>query len=436
MSKRGILAQSGTTLAPHLVLGRAAAIMLLTIAGVVAAFAFAPDSLVPADPTQRIIRELSRPVIAPLVQAGGYWREERIQRGDTLGSVLARLGIEDVAAQNFLRTDTRARALYQLKPGKAVRVQADDDGRLIALSYLAQGGELLAVKRVEDGFSAQSAPPGSTVRLELRAGEIRSSLFAASDAVGLPDAVTMQLAEIFSGDIDFHHDLRLGDWFTVVYEMREIDGQSAGAGRIVAAEFVNKGNIYRAFSWQGPEGSEAYYAEDGKTLRKAFMRSPLSFTRITSGFSLARFHPFLQTWRAHKGVDFAAPTGTPVHAAGDGKVASAGWQNGYGNAVVLQHGATYSTVYAHLSRFATGIKPGARVAQGDVIGYVGQTGWATGPHLHYEFRLNNEQRNPMTIALPTAQPLPAAALGDYRERVSVLSAQLVLGHGVTLAGAE
>jgi murein DD-endopeptidase MepM/ murein hydrolase activator NlpD len=410
--------------------------MLLTIAGVVAAFAFAPDSLVPAEPAQRIVRELSRPAIAPVVQAGGYWREERIQRGDTLGSVLARLSIDDVAAQNFLRTDARARPLYQLKPGKAVRVQADDDGRLMMLSYLAQGGELLTVKRVEDGFSAQSAPPGSTVRLELRAGEIRSSLFAASDAVGLPDAVTMQLAEIFSGDIDFHHDLRRGDWFTVVYEMREIDGQSAGAGRIVAAEFVNKGNVYRAFSWLGSDGSEAYYTEEGKTLRKAFMRSPLSFTRITSGFSLARFHPFLQTWRAHKGVDFAAPTGTPVHAAGDGKVASAGRQNGYGNAVVLQHGATYSTVYAHLSRFATGIKPGARVAQGDVIGYVGQTGWATGPHLHYEFRVNNEQRNPMTIALPTAQPLPSATLGVYRERVSVLSAQLVLGHGVTLAGAE
>ena len=436
MSKRRILAQSGTTLAPSLVVGRAAAIMLLTIAGVVAAFAFAPDSLVPADPAQRIVRELSRPAIAPVVQAGGYWREERIQRGDTLGSVLARLSIDDVAAQNFLRTDARARPLYQLKPGKAVRVQADDDGRLMMLSYLAQGGELLTVKRVEDGFSAQSAPPGSTVRLELRAGEIRSSLFAASDAVGLPDAVTMQLAEIFSGDIDFHHDLRRGDWFTVVYEMREIDGQSSGAGRIVAAEFVNKGNVYRAFSWPGPDGSEAYYTEDGKTLRKAFMRSPLSFTRITSGFSLARFHPFLQTWRAHKGVDFAAPTGTPVHAAGDGKVASAGRQNGYGNAVVLQHGGAFSTVYAHLSRFATGIRPGARVAQGDVIGYVGQTGWATGPHLHFEFRVNNEQRNPMTIALPTAQPLPAAALGDYRERVSVLGAQLVLGHGVTLAGAE
>jgi murein DD-endopeptidase MepM/ murein hydrolase activator NlpD len=410
--------------------------MILTIAGVVVAFAFAPDSLVPADPVRRIVRELPLPPLAPVVQAGGYWREERIQRGDTLGSVLARLGIDDGAAQNFLRTDPRARPLYQLKPGKAVRAQADEDGRLIALSYLAQDGELLTVLRIEDGFSAQSAPPGSTVRLELRAGEIRSSLFAASDAVGLPDAVTMQLAEIFSGDIDFHHDLRRGNWFTVVYEMREIDGQPAGAGKIIAAEFVNKGNVYRAFSWPRPDGGEGYYTEDGKTLRKAFMRSPVSFTRITSGFSLARFHPFLQTWRAHKGVDFAAPTGTPVHAAGDGKVTSAGWQNGYGNAVMLQHGALYSTVYAHLSRFATGIKPGARVAQGDVIGYVGQTGWATGPHLHYEFRVHNEQRDPMTIALPMAQPLPAAALSAYLERVSVLSAQLALGHGVTLAGAE
>jgi murein DD-endopeptidase MepM/ murein hydrolase activator NlpD len=423
-------------LARHLIASRAAAIFVLAGAGVVAAFAFAPDSLVPAEPARRIVRELSMPDLAPTPSRGGYWREERIQRGDTLGSVLARLGINDAPAQNFLRTDARARPLYQLRPGKVVRVQADDDGRLIALSYLAQGGDLLTVKRGADGFSAESAPPGSTVRLELRSGEIRSSLFAASDAVGLPDAVTMQLAEVFSGDIDFHHDLRRGDWFTVVYEMREIDGQPAGTGRIVAAEFVNKSNVYTAFSWQAPDGSDGYYAEDGKNLRKAFMRSPLAFTRITSGFSLARFHPFLQTWRAHKGVDFAAPTGTAVHASGDGKVVSAGRQNGYGNAVVLQHGGAFSTLYAHLSRFAAGMKPGVRVAQGDVIGYVGQTGWATGPHLHYEFRVNNEQRNPMTIALPTAQPLPAASRAAYLERVAVLSAQLALGKGVTLAGAE
>ncbi len=174
----------------------------------------------------------------------------------------------------------------------------------------------------------------------------------------------MQLAEIFSGEVDFLHDLRRGDRFTVIYEMRELDGQPVGAGRIVAAEFVNKGNVYRAFSWQAADGSDGYYAQDGKSLRKAFMRSPLAFTRITSGFSLARFHPFLQTWRAHKGVDFAAPAGTPVRATGDGKVATVGRQNGYGNVVILQHSGAFSTVYAHLSRFAAGMKPGAHAHAG------------------------------------------------------------------------
>jgi murein DD-endopeptidase MepM/ murein hydrolase activator NlpD len=270
----------------------------------------------------------------------------------------------------------------------------------------------------------------------MRAAEIRSSLFAAADGVGLPDAITGQIADVFSGDIDFHHDLRRGDRFAVVYEMREVEGLPVGPGRVVAAEFVNKGTAYRAFLWRGAEGAEGFYAEDGKSLRKAFLRSPLAFTRVTSGFSLARFHPFMQTWRAHKGVDFAAPSGTPVHAAGDGKVDVVGAQNGYGNVVVLQHNGAFSTVYAHLSRFAAGMKPGAHVAQGDVIGYVGQTGWATGPHLHYEFRVNNEQRDPMTIALPNAQPIPAAERAGYLERVTPLATQLSLVRGVTLAGAD
>jgi murein DD-endopeptidase MepM/ murein hydrolase activator NlpD len=270
----------------------------------------------------------------------------------------------------------------------------------------------------------------------VRAGEIRSSLFGAADAVGLPDAVTMQLAEVFSGDIDFYHDLRRGDRFAVVYEMRDVDGAPAGAGKLVAAEFVNKGIAYRAFLWRGTDGSEAYYTEDGKNLRKAFLRSPVEFTRITSGFSLARFHPFLQTWRAHKGVDFAAPTGTAVRAAGDGKVTFAGRQNGYGNVVILQHGGANSTVYAHLSRFAAGTRPGARVGQGTVIGYVGQTGWATGPHLHYEFRVNSVQRNPMTIALPDAPPLAAADRPAYVARIAPLADALALGQVVTIAAGE
>ena len=248
--------------------------------------------------------------------------------------------------------------------------------------------------------------------------------------------MTVQLADIFSGDIDFLHDLRRGDRFTVVYEMRRIDGEAIGAGRIVAAEFVNKGVSYRAFLWRAPDGTESYYAEDGKSLKKAFLRSPVAFTRVTSGFSLARFHPFLQTWRAHKGVDFAAPSGTPVLAAGAGKVAFAGKQGGYGNVVMLQHGGAHSTAYAHLSRFAPGMKAGARVSQGDVVGYVGMTGWATGPHLHYEFRVDNVQRNPLTIALPNAQPVPAGQKAAFQGHVAPLADELALGRGVVLAGGE
>ncbi len=436
MSKLRILAQSVKNFGGHVVPARLAAIVVLMGVGMVAAFGLAPDTLLPDTPTQLVRRDLAAPALAPLARDEGYWREERIQRGDTIGSVLARLSVADQPAQLFLRTDARARTLYQLKPGKSVRVQTDELGRLLALSYLTQGGDLLTIRRGNDDFVATSVAPQAAVRLELRAGEIRSSLFAAADAVGLPDAVTSQIADIFSGDVDFHHDLRRGDRFSVVYEMREIDGHPAGTGKVVAVEFVGKGIAYRAFLWRGADGSEGYYAADGKSLRKAFLRSPLEFTRITSGFSMARFHPFMQTWRAHRGVDFAAPSGTAVRAAGDGKVVVAGRQGGYGNVVILQHAGAYSTVYAHLSQFGAGVKPGTQVAQGQLIGYVGQTGWATGPHLHYEFRVGNEQRDPLTIALPNAQPIPAAALPAYIQRVAPLASQLSLGRDVMLAGAD
>jgi murein DD-endopeptidase MepM/ murein hydrolase activator NlpD len=429
VSKLAILAQRAGA-------GRITTVFVMMVIGGVAAFGFAPGMADSDIATRLIVRDLALPSLTPTPLGAGYWREALIERGDTLGSVLSRLAVSDAAAQQFLRTDEGARPLYQLKPGKSVRVQTDDDGRLLSLRYLAQGGALLRVERRADGFIAASAAPSYGVRTELRSGEISSSLFGAADAVGLPDAVTMQLAEVFSGDIDFYHDLRRGDRFAVVYEMRDVDGAPAGAGKLIAAEFVNKGVIYRAFLWRGADGSEAYYTQDGKNLRKAFLRSPVEFTRITSGFSLARFHPFLQTWRAHKGVDFAAPMGTPVRASGDGKVIFEGRQNGYGNVVILQHAGANSTVYAHLSRFAAGTKPGARVAQGTVIGYVGQTGWATGPHLHYEFRVNNVQRNPMTIALPDAPALAAADRPEYLARIAPLADALAIGHAVTVAAGE
>jgi murein DD-endopeptidase MepM/ murein hydrolase activator NlpD len=434
--KRAMLPQRGAKLAGSVRPGLLAIIAALTGGGIVAAFGFAPDTTLETVATERVVRELALPAIASSASQEGFWREERVRRGDRLGQMLARLGADDPDAWSFLHANASARPLYQLLPGKSLRLETDADGRMVALRYLLPSGEQLAIDRSGDDFLARTVAPQSEVRLMLRSSDINSSLFAAADAVGVPDSVTMQLADVFSGDIDFHHDLRRGDHFAVVYEVRYVDGDSVAAGKIVAAEFVNKGVARRAFLWRGADGGDGYYAEDGKSLRKAFLRSPVAFTRITSGFSLTRFHPFLQTWRAHKGVDFAAPTGTPVRAAGDGKIALVARQTGYGNVVAIKHAGAFSTLYAHLSRFAAGLKPGATVHQGEVIGYVGQTGWATGPHLHYEFRVDDVQRNPMTIALPNAQPIAPSELAAYAEQVSPLAAELTLGRGFVLAGAE
>jgi len=231
---------------------------------------------------------------------------------------------------------------------------------------------------------------------------------------------------VFGGDIDFYLDLRRGDRFAVVYELRYVDGEPVGPGRIVAAEFENRGRTLRAFRWRLDDGDEGYYGDDGAPLRKAFLRSPMEFSRVTSGFSAARFHPILQTWRAHKGVDYGAPAGTPVRATGDARVVFAGRQGGYGNVIELRHRGQFSTLYAHLSRFAPQVKAGIRVAQGEVIGYVGQTGWATGPHLHYEFRVAGEQRNPLTVALPGGAPLAPTQRGAFAESIVPAAAQLAL----------
>ena len=233
MSKLGILAQRAGV-------GRVAAVLAMMVIGVVAAFGFAPGTADPELRTRLVVRDLSLPTLAPAPLGAAYWREARIEPGDTLGSVLARLSVTDAGAQQFLRTDEGARPLYQLKPGKSVRVETDDDGRLLSLRYLSQGGALLRVERRGDGFAAASAPPDYGVRTELRSGEIISSLFGAADAVGLPDAVTVQLAEVFSGDIDFYHDLRRGDRFAVVYEIRAVDGTPSGPGKLIAAECGHK----------------------------------------------------------------------------------------------------------------------------------------------------------------------------------------------------
>ncbi len=425
-------------------MGQWLALAVLGMSGV-AAFGIAPDTTLETVQVQTIRRDLPNPARIAADVAGAaaldshYWREERIRRGDTLGSALARLGVDDPEALSFVRLDPAARPLYRLRPGKALRVETDAAGRLITLRFVADNGDLLVIGREGEAFAATAAPAPVEIRWEAGAGEIQSSLFAAADAIGLPDSVTLQIAEVFGGDIDFYHDLRRGDRFSVVYEIRHVDGEAVGAGRIVAAEFTNRGKTSRAYLWRDAAGEESYYTEDAMPLRKTFLRSPMEFSRIASGFSGARLHPVFNEWRAHKGVDFSAPAGTPVRATGDGNVLFAGTQNGYGNVIHLGHRGQFSTLYAHLSRFAPQIGPGARVAQGEVIGYVGQTGWATGPHLHYEFRVGDEQRDPMTVVLPDAPPLVGANRRSFFAGIEPAGAQLAMTRsrsGPLLAAAE
>jgi murein DD-endopeptidase MepM/ murein hydrolase activator NlpD len=403
-------------------------VAVLALCGV-AAFAIAPGTTLPAPASTMIVRTLPLPALAPLDIGAPmrFRREGVIERGDTIGSVLARLGVVDPTALNFLMSDPAARPLYQLRPGRSLRVETDGSGTLVELRFLTATGDFLTIARSGESLSAIRAPAPVELRWRVAAGEVQSSLFAAADAAGLPDAVTRDLADVFAAEIDFYKDLQRGDRFAVVYEMRYIDGELAGPGRIVAAEFDNRGKTHQAFLLRDVDGSENYYAADGAALRRAFLRSPMEFSRVTSGFSNARFHPILLTWRAHRGVDYAAPMGTPVRATGNGTVAFSGQQSGYGNVVILQHQGAFSTVYAHLSRFAPGLKKGSRVSQGEVIAYVGQTGWATGPHLHYEFRVAGVQRDPLTLAaLPVGDPLPASRRPAFAAGIEPALAQVAL----------
>ncbi|MFO1281055.1 MAG: peptidoglycan DD-metalloendopeptidase family protein [Burkholderiales bacterium] len=436
----GILAEPPVASAGRAMPLRMVAVAVLALFGV-AAFGLAPDTVLEVPPTVPVVRELPLPESAMRATAPEpaiLWREERVRRGDTIGALLARAGVDDPAAFAWLRTDPAARPLYQLRPGRPLRVATTGDGALVELR-VGTATEALAIARDGGGFVAAPAAGGVETRQVLRAGVIHGSLFGAADAIGLPDAVTMALADAFSGDIDFHLDLRRGDRFAVLYEMQFVDGEPVAAGRVLAAEFENRGRLLRAFRWTGDDGADGYYDEDGKNARKSFLRSPMAFSRVTSGFSLARFHPILANWRAHTGVDYGAPTGTPVRATGEGTVIHAGWKPGYGNVVVLKHNGAYSTWYGHLSRFAAGLRVGARVRQGDTIGHVGQTGWATGPHLHYEFRVSEVPRNPQTLALPAAEPLPAAQRSAFRAAIAPAVEQLAVARRAptaVLASAE
>ena len=364
-----------------------------------------------------------------------FSHEERFQQGETFAALLARLGVDPRDAAQFLRENGNGKALRALRPGATVRAHTTEAGELVSLRFLAGKDSLVGFDREGNHFRAVQESAVLTSRAVMRSGEIRSSLFAAADDADVPDAVASQLADIFGGDIDFHRDLRKGDRFTVVFEQLMHEGRAVRTGRVLAAEFVNNRKTFRAVWFEGEDGEGNYYAPDGKSLRKAFLRSPLEFSRVTSGFAM-RLHPIMQTWRQHNGVDYGAPTGTKVRATANGVVDFAGVQGGYGKVVILRHGNNITTAYAHLNGFAPGMQKGARVSQGETIGFVGATGWATGPHLHYEFRVGSEHRNPLTIALPAAEPVPAHMMAKFKTATVASVTQLELARELTFAALE
>ena len=408
----------------------------VSLFSMVAAFGTAPESAQIRDYQRTVVEQI--PLALDAFQVTGrsaFVREERIQHGDTVAALLSRLGVQDEQAFALLRQKAETQPLFrQLRPGKVVSARTSESGELLALTFPLNGARdnALVVEKRDGRLQASEQGQALTPQVVMKSGEIRSSLFAATDAIGLPDSIAIQMAEVLGGDIDFHRDLRRGDSFSVVYEMLFNQGQPARTGRILATEFVNNGKTFRAVWFESKEG-QGYYTADGKNIRKAFLRSPLEFSRITSGFSHSRLHPILQTWRAHKGVDYGAPIGTRVKATGDGIVEFAGKQGGYGNLVVIRHQGRYTTHYGHLNSFASGIRKGVRISQGDIIGHVGKTGWATGPHLHYEFRINNVHQNPLAVVLPSAPPLAQQQMADFRLYADPLIYRLDRIRGVNLA---
>ena len=346
-----------------------------------------------------------------------------VGRNDTLDAIFRRMALDKADLAAIRQLPGIRQSLDFLRPGDAIKLK-HCDGEIEELTRKVSETQTLKVVREDSGFAAQIIDNPVQTRIRTATATIDSSLFQAAEAADVSDIVALKLANIFAWDIDFVLDIREGDRFTVVYEQVYQDGRYLRDGAVLAAEFVNSGKIYRAVRFAADGGNTSYYSPDGLPLRKAFLRAPVEFTRVSSVFNPHRMHPILNLIRGHMGTDYAAPTGTPVHAAGDGRVSFAGQRGGYGNALVLAHSSSVSTLYGHLSRFAKHIRVGTHVQQGDVIAYVGMTGLATGPHLHYEYLVDGVHKNPQTVRLPGAEPLSAEMLEQFRAATAPLLANL------------
>lgn len=424
---------------PQRVTAIVAALLLGGTGATFAVASFAPEA---TDlPFRTVVEALQAPDLAAQVEALAttpqqLFRSEITRSSDTAPALLRRLGVQDDQAAHFLRTDTNAQQHLLGRGGRNVTAETTADGSLTRLTARWSPSDDGTFKRLRiekdtnGNFSSQLETAPLVASTRLASGTIQSSLFAATDDARLPDSVAVQMADIFSGDIDFHRALRKGDRFSLVYETLEGDGEPLRSGRVLSAEFVNNGKSFQAMWFTPPVDGHAgtaatkggYFTLAGESLRRAYLASPMEFSRVTSGFKM-RFHPILQTWRAHLGVDYGAPTGTPVRSIGDGIVEFAGVQNGFGNLVIVKHNSSHSTAYAHLSRIH--VRKGQSIGQGQSIGAVGQTGWATGPHLHFEFRVNGQQRDPLTMARQSESiPLPASARPAFSSAAAQVRQQL------------
>lgn len=370
---------------------------------------------------QRAARESTA---GPPLETNLEWRRFTIERGDSLSSLFRQAGLESRKMYEVLNGDGNPDAFSRLRTGRQIEFGFDDDGTLAMIVLHNSRTTKLKAVREDDGFHTQEEMREPTVKRAYASGEIQTSYSLAANRAGLSTSIRNQLSRIFGWRVDFSRDLRKGDHFGVLYEEKYLDGEMIGYGRILAATFVNKGDKYSAALYTDDEGQSAYYTPDGESLRKAFVRAPLQYQYISSHFDMNRRHPILDRARPHEGTDFAASPGTPVKASGDGRIAFAGRDGGYGRTIRINHGNEVTTSYSHLQGFRRGLSHGETVSQGDVIGYVGTSGLSTGPHLHYEYRISGQPRNPLRVSLPDADPIADSRMAEFRAQANPRLAQL------------
>ena len=362
------------------------------------------------------------------------WKEFKVKKGDSLALIFRRAGEKATTLHNIMSSGETTTRLKHLQVGQVIEFGYDQDKQFQELRFSPKRTQQLIVSMKGGQWQPELINENVEIRTAHATATIKDSLFMSGTRAGLSDNTIMQLAGIFGWDIDFALDIRKGDQFSVIYETRYLDSEKIGDGEIIAAEFINQGKSYQAVRYTDAANDTEYYSPNGRSMRKAFLRTPVKFSRISSRFTKKRWHPVLKRWRSHRGVDYAASRGTPIKATSNGKITHRGKKGGYGKAIFIQHGKTYTTVYGHLNSYAKGLRKGSKIKQGQIIGYVGSTGLATGPHLHYELRVNGVHRNPLTVKLPKAHPIAKKYLENFKQEAQPLLTRLALINATKFAG--